>query len=409
MRLPKFLSIVTIGVVALAMAGCASADSSDAQGDADEPIIVGGAVGLTGILEPFDTPTWNGVKLFIDRQNEAGGIDGRKLEMVEADTTSDPQGSRLAALEVMDKGADITFHACNYDMGAPGGQAASAEGVIAWSLCAGNPLWGVQAIGPTAYTRGVLTYAEGDVDARFAAENLGTRAYVVCDTWLDFNIQVCDGFKDAAERYGIEIVQSTNINTMQDENVASLVTDISNADEVDVIFLAAGPPTSSAIVRQIRGAGVDVPLLMPSANYGRFWSEALPGVNDVYVSASAHTWGDTEGASGGDPRSEVNELVDAYIEEFGHNPDSTNFLEGYVAMEVLAEAIEATGTTDGLTLSKWIDEKGTFETALGTVTFSPELHSDPYREFAFVRYVDAWPTFVTMLAPEGEVDLRLGD
>ncbi|HWV57730.1 MAG TPA: ABC transporter substrate-binding protein [Longimicrobiales bacterium] len=408
MRTPKMLAAGATILAMLALAGCSGSAQAGGAEETDEPIVIGGAIGLTGLLQPFDGPTWNGVKLFVDRQNEKGGIDGRLLEIVEADTTSDPQGSRTATLEVLEKGADITFQNCNYDFGAAGGQAAVSQGVIAWSLCAGSPLWGVQGVGQMAYTRGPLTYAEGNVDARFASENFGPNAYVVCDTWLDYNIQVCEGFKDAAEEYGINIIATSDINTMQDENVAPLITDIRNTANLDFVLLAGGPPSSAAVVRQIRGAGVDVPLLLPSANYGRFWSESLPGINDVYVSASAHTWGNAEGEEfGGDPRDEVNELVQQYIETFGSNPDSTNFLEGYVGMEILAQAIEATGGTDGAALSAWIDEQGTFETALGTVTFSPELHSDPYREFVFIQYVDAWPTFVSLLAPAGEVDLHL--
>ncbi|WP_417509587.1 ABC transporter substrate-binding protein [Microbacterium sp.] len=407
MRTSKLLAAATAMAAMLALAGCAESGEAEPAAE-DAPIVIGGAIGLSGLLQPFDSPTWNGVKLFVDNQNQAGGIHGRMLEIVEADTTSTPQGSRTATLEVIDKGADVTFQNCNYDFGAPGGQAASSAGIIAWSLCAGSPLWGVEGVGQTAYTRGPLTYSEGNVDARFASENFGANAYVVCDTWLDYNIQVCEGFQDAAEEYGINIIGTSNINTMQDENVAPLITDIRNTADLDFVLLAGGPPTSAAIVRQLRGAGVDIPLLLPSANYGRFWSESLPGINNVFVSASAHTWGDVEGEeTGGDPRPEVNELVQQYIDTFGSNPDSTNFLEGYVGMEILAEAIEATGTTDGLELSAWIDEKGTFETVLGTVTFSPELHSDPLREFVFIEYVNAWPTFVTLLAPAGEVELHL--
>jgi branched-chain amino acid transport system substrate-binding protein len=373
-----------------------------------KPIVVAAAMAVTGQNAPFDGPPWNGVKFAIDDINAAGGINGQKITTIQSDTTSTVPGSRKATLGLLDRGGQLTFQTCNYDFGVSGATAASNAGVIAWSLCAASPKWGVQGIGPTAYTSGVVTYAEGNVDAKFASEKLGKKAFVLCDTWIDYGIQTCQGFKDAAKSYGVDIVDTANVNTSKNPNISAQLTKIKSSG-ADLIYWAATPPGSVAAIKQIRGAGIKLPIVMPTATYGLFWKKSLPKLNDVYMHGPAQVYGNKPGENfGGDPRPKVNALVKRYVDKFGQNPDHGNFLEGYASMQILAEAMKATGSTDGKKIAAWIDAHGPFDTVLGPKVFTPELHSDPKREFIFVRYRNTWPEYVATMSPSTDVDLHLG-
>ncbi|MEA2385716.1 MAG: branched-chain amino acid transport system substrate-binding protein [Solirubrobacteraceae bacterium] len=417
--------VAALVAAAFVVAACGSTGSSSSGGGSDggntknvqtaqdgkfaKPIVIAAAMGVTGLQAPFDNPPWNGVKFAIDDINKAGGINGQKLTTMTEDTKSTVPGARKATLGLLGRGAQLTFQTCNYDFGVSGGTAASNAGIIAWSLCAASPKWGVQGIGQTAYTSGVVTYAEGNVDAKFGSEKLGKKAFALCDTWIDYGIQTCQGFKDAAKSYGIDLVGTANVNTNKNPNISAQLTKIRSSG-ADFIYWAAAPPGAISSLKQIRGAGIKLPIVMPTASYGLFWKAALPHLNNVYMHGPAQVYGNKPGETngGGDPRPEVNALVKRYIDQFGKNPDHGNFLEGYASMQILAQAIKATGTTDGKKLSAWIDKHGQFDTVLGPKVFTPQLHSDPKREFVFVKYVNTWPEYAGTMSPSTPVDLHLG-
>jgi branched-chain amino acid transport system substrate-binding protein len=414
--------LVLVGLIAV-LAGCGSTGSAGSGGSTKggknvmtakngkfpKPIVIGGAIGVTGQQAPFDGPPWNGVKLAIQDINKAGGIDGQKVTTVQQDTTSTVPGARTATLGVLGRGAQLTFQTCNYDFGVAGGEAAAQAGVIAWSLCAASPKWGVQGIGQTAYTSGVVTYAEGAVDADFGVKNFGKNAYLICDTWIDYTLQTCQGFKDAVKEYGVNVVGDVSVNTTKNTNLSAQMTQLKNTKGVDFIYAPIVAPTGLTILKEIRAAGINLPIVSPTANYGRFWAAALPTMSNYYVDGPAQVYGNKPGELwGGDPRPAVNAIVERYVKQFGKNPDHGNFLEGYSSMMILAQAMKATGTTDGVTISHWIDKHGPFQTVLGPKVFTPTLHSDPKREFIFVKYTNAWPAYFSTLTPTKPVNLHLG-
>ena len=49
----------------------------------------------------------------------AGGIDGKPVKIVYADTKSDPAQGANAAIQVLEQGADMLVVSCDFDMGAP--------------------------------------------------------------------------------------------------------------------------------------------------------------------------------------------------------------------------------------------------------------------------------------------------
>jgi branched-chain amino acid transport system substrate-binding protein len=378
------------------------------NGKFDKPIVIGAALGKTGQQAPFDTPPWAGVNFAIQDINKAGGVLGQKITTVEQDSTSTVPGARTATLGVLQQGAMLTFQTCNYDLGVAGGQAANTAGVIAWTLCAASPKWGVQGIGPTAYTGAVLTWAEGNVGAKFSAKFLHKKkAFTFCDTWIDYSIQTCDGYKESAKQYGLTIAGSADMNTVKSQNVAQQITQLKGTKGVDIIYVASVPPFSIGVVKQIRGAGITLPIVSPTASYGVWWAKSAPHLNDYYIDGPAQVYGNKPGQmSGGDPRPAVNALVKRYIKKFGKNPDHGNFLEGYAATQILAQAMKAVKSTNGTEIANWIDGHGTFQTVLGPRTFTSTLHSSPNRPFIWVKYTNTWPSYVTTMTP-GKVNLHL--
>jgi branched-chain amino acid transport system substrate-binding protein len=151
-------------------------------------------------------------------------------------------------------------------------------------------------------------------------------------------------------------------------------------------------PGGSSALRQIRGAGIDLPIFGTSSFDGDYWIEAVPDLSDFHYPAPLSQWGDPTD----------NPLVDAVIERTGEPPDVfTYLLHDYSAMYILKAAIEqAGGATDGdslkAVLDTWVDEP----TPTGPTTYTPECHIPLDRPFGVVEIEDGVRRYLGDFQPE---------
>jgi branched-chain amino acid transport system substrate-binding protein len=76
-------------MVALLLAACGGGDEGgDNKAGGGEPIRVGALTSLTGNFTPWGVQVRGGMQLAVNELNQAGGVDGRKLELVVADDQS---------------------------------------------------------------------------------------------------------------------------------------------------------------------------------------------------------------------------------------------------------------------------------------------------------------------------------
>ncbi len=73
------------------------------------------------------------------RHQRQGGLLGRKIKAVFADTRSDRAEGAKAGPEVLRQGADVVFGTCDYDFGAPALLQAQKAGKVSIFLCAEDP------------------------------------------------------------------------------------------------------------------------------------------------------------------------------------------------------------------------------------------------------------------------------
>ncbi|NUR87537.1 MAG: ABC transporter substrate-binding protein [Nonomuraea sp.] len=76
-------------------------------GGTDGPIKVGSINGITGLFQTPEVP--QAVKAVFDEVNAAGGINGRKLELISKDDAMNPQRSTEAARELIDSEDVVAF------------------------------------------------------------------------------------------------------------------------------------------------------------------------------------------------------------------------------------------------------------------------------------------------------------
>src|SRR5581483_4757797 len=128
------VALVMFAVAAL-LAACGGADQSHTEGAERGPITIGAVIAETGVMSQYDLPAMETVKFAIEDINAHGGIDGRKLELMERDYKSDRSLAPTVTREVIDAGADVLIVTCDFDFASPAALVAQEDNIASFSLC----------------------------------------------------------------------------------------------------------------------------------------------------------------------------------------------------------------------------------------------------------------------------------
>jgi branched-chain amino acid transport system substrate-binding protein len=395
-------AVVAASVSMLVLAACSKApeeSGSDGDQEGSDVLIVGAAVAESGVAAPFDQPSLNSFKLGIADLNEAGGIDGREVRLIEGDTQSDIAKAPGVAEDLIAQGAEILLVTCDFDLGAPAANVAQREGLVSISLCTGSPKFGVQGVGDKAYTLKASVGTEAAVLATFAKQQGWEEVSVLLDDSLSVTTGLCAGFEKFFPELGGTIVTNERVD-QAGANFSTQVSEIASA-KPDAVLLCSYPPGGTSVIRALRGAGVDQPILSGNTFNGRFWVEAVPDISDVFVVSSVSTYGD-------DPNQDVNDFAARYIEEYGEEPTTTQAVIGYAISQVIAEAVETAGSSDGDAVRDALDSLEGFETLNGPITFTSEAHIPLGAPLAILEFSNGEPRYLETVSPEVEVTLTDG-
>ncbi|MCX6432558.1 MAG: ABC transporter substrate-binding protein, partial [Actinobacteria bacterium] len=166
------------------------------------------AIAQSGFVVPYDQPPAQAFEMYIDKVNEAGGVLGRQIKLVYSDTRSDLKAGKTAAQDVLSQGAEFLVVTCDYDYGGAAAREADDKGIISQSLCASAPQFGVQGIGPYAFTPSWGAPTQGGVAGEWAVSKGWKKAFVLCDSSLASTKAACDYFTDAFKHNGGTIAGS---------------------------------------------------------------------------------------------------------------------------------------------------------------------------------------------------------
>lgn len=336
---------------------------------AADDLVLGFSVALTGGMAAYDGDSSKMAKLWIDQQNAKGGLLGKQIKAVDADTKSDRAEGAKAGLEVVRAGAVLAFATCDYDFGAPAALQVQRAGIISVFLCAEDPKAGVRGVGPLSFTSSAAAQLQGATMAEWGYEKKGYRnAYVLLDDAIEYDKSVCAGFDWAFPKKGGKISGRDTFKS-GDASIASQVTRLANAirdDRIDSVMLCTFQPGGASAVRQLRAAGITVPILNGSSMDGSYWLAAVPDLGNFYIA--------TQAAVVGDPHPEVTAVTEAFKAKYGAVPASQYAYPIYAFMQLWGRAVTEAGTTDGKAVVKVLETYKDQPTILGPRTFTHALH-----------------------------------
>jgi branched-chain amino acid transport system substrate-binding protein len=374
MAMRRALAFTTFGTAAAALAAATVVvATASAQPAASKPIVIGIATAQTGFLSAYDKPSVAGAMIAVNDINKAGGVLGRQLKVVTADTKSDINLGAQAGLSVISKGADVMLVTLDFNYGGPAARTAQSHGMVAMSIGASSPKFGVAGIGPLAYTIGSNGDVEAYAEAEWAYQKKHWRsAYLLLDDTTDANRTQCSSFATRWKELGGTIAgQDTFKNS--DPSVAPQITRIKGLSKApDVIELCSFPPGGAVATQQIRQQGVNAPIIGNDAFDGDYWyTKTIPTLSNFYYNESSSIFGN-------DPDPKVNAFWKKYTQVTHAKPQVSFGAFGYTAVQALALAIKRAGSTKGTAVAAQLD-KFKSEKLLLPTTFTKTLHIDTHR------------------------------
>ncbi len=319
----------------VALTFASSCERSPQEGSPDTSTIKIGYLGdLSGPTFNFGESGKNGVLLAAAEINQAGGINGRRIDVV----IEDDQGSPERAATVANKLVHLDNVVALIAGGASGsslaaGPNAQAAQVPMISPSSTNPA--VTQIGDYIFRACFLDAFQGEVMARFAVKSLNAKKAAIM---LDYNSPYSRGLTEFFElsftKLGGQVVSKQSY-TQGDSDFRGQLSELKGT-EPDVIYLPGYYGDVAIIAKQARQLGLTQPLLGGDGwDAPELWSLAGDSINGSYISNHY---------SVEDPSPAIQKFVQNYRMQSGNLMPDAHAALAYDAMRFLAEAIQRAGT-----------------------------------------------------------------
>ena len=355
----------------LALAGCA-ADAAAPVETTDEPILIGGTLGLTGIYSGPSAGYEIAYQYWADQVNAAGGIMGRQVELKLYDDESNPTVAQQLYQQLINEDeVDILL--------AP------------YTTAVGG------AVVPITERAGMLM-----VNAGFVAKELHGSADLMVSTWpyqeSEYPLPLFEYFDtlpDDEKPKTLAVVAAQNPFTLvalNGVNGEGGVLDFAEERGIEVVVSEEYDQTAtdlSSLVQRVKQSGADAFVALSLPNDAALIAKTVYQNDykpDFYCQCGSQVttlpnWPDlgdaglnvfaTTSAWATQDHTGLAELNEHMLGELGVPVLPAYAAAGYAAGQVIQQAIEATQSLDAETLREYIGEN-TFDTTVGKISYNED-------------------------------------
>jgi branched-chain amino acid transport system substrate-binding protein len=341
---------------ALVLASCARKSDT---------IKVGEYASLTGKEAGFGQASHKGLTLAIEEINAAGGVLGKKIELVTADNQTKPGESATAAKKLIARDKVVALLGeVSSGRSLEAAPVAQAAHIPMIAPAATNPK--VTEVGDYIFRVCFIDPFQGKVMARFAHDDLKAKKVAVLFSVSNaYSVGLANFFRDTFKAEGGEIVADKSFSE-GDKDFRAQLTAVKAAN-AEAIFVPSYYTEGALIVRQARDLGITVPIFG-----GDGWE--APQLLEIGGAAMEGAFYSTHfSPENSDPV--VQEFVKKYRARWDNEtPDAFSAL-AYDMGYVLADAIKRAGTTDGPKLRDAIAATKDFPGVTGHTTIGPDRNA----------------------------------
>lgn len=310
-----------------------STDDANASGDA-ETIKIGMLAPLTGEVAEYGVAVANGVRLYVEEYNAAGGMNGKQIELVEYDEEGDSAKAVTGYNSLVDQGVaaiigDVTTGPTvavvveSQQDNMPMITASATAAAVTVDPDSG-------AVYENMFRSCFIDPFQGEKMATFAYEELGAKtAAILYNTGIDYSVGLTEAFEAKAAELGLEVVA---VESYADGAVdfTSQLTNIA-AKAPDVLFVPDYYSVIALIATQADAAGVTATMLGADG-----WDTVLQVVEDASLLEGAYY---CAGYSKNDTTEAVQDFIAAYEAKYGSTPNMFA-AQAYDAAAILFAALE---------------------------------------------------------------------
>jgi len=370
-------------ITGLILTGC-NKPSGGAGGDT---IPVGEFASLTGKEAAFGNSSHKGTALAVKDLNAAGGVLGKKFNLVTEDTRSTPGESATVVKKLISRDKVIAVL----------GEVASGRSLEGASICQPNkiPMISPSSTKPEVTEKGDYIFRvcfidpfQGKVLATFADQTLKVKnVALLVDVATPYSVGLASNFKETFEKLGGKIIIEQKFSS-GDKDFKAQLTAI-KAVNPEAIFAPCYYTEAGLIARQARELGITVPVFG-----GDGWE--APELLEIGGKAMEGTYYSTH-YSAEDQSPKVQEFVKKYRADYnGETPDAMAAL-GYDSAMVLADAIKRAGTTEEPKLRDAIAATKEFEGVTGKTTL--DEHRNATKPAVIITVKDGKFKYVQTINP----------
>ncbi len=389
MRLLAKLSPLLLISALVLLGGCGSGgkpDEASSPSGLPQEIVIGAAIGKTGYMAPFDAAI-AALEQLVSETNARGGIDGHKLRVIQADTRSDPQQAVVAVQKVIEEGADVLFFTGEALTAAAGSPLAEEHDKLNFSILQ-EPGFGPPTSGHLSFSSNPSLLSEVSAAASFFHDKGIEHPFLFRDTTIIYGKAACSGFQQSWEELGGEIAGSVDFENT-DASISSQIGKLKGSD-ADAVVMCSYPPGGAAAIKQIRAAGVQLPIYGPTSFDGLYWLKGIPNTENIYFTSNGSSY---------DPPNKATAKLLEHLRKDGIDTDiATNLLAWYAGGQLIIDSIEETHSVDGGVLAAALEAKP-HNTILGKMAYSADSH---YTNRTWPIYVlsNGKPKLVSMVKPK---------
>lgn len=364
MKTSKWVALVLAAVMALSL--CVPAL-------AEETIKIGGIGPLTGGAAMYGIPIRNGAQLYIDQLNEAGGINGAKVEFVWEDDAGKNEQAQKLYYDFYDDGFAAILGPVLTDQCNVVGMLADEDGIP--MVTPSGTAFDITSGKNYVYRSCFIDEFQGYVMANYAAEIGYKNVAILYGADSAYSMGLVAAFEAQAAAKELNIVAKEAAN-FTDIDFKAQLTNIKNAAP-DAVFLPYYGDAMALILPQAKEVGLETIYLGADGT-----ANVVENIADKSLLTSV-VYSD-HFAFDSDDESVVN-FVNSYTEKYGEKPEISFAATGYDAALVICEAIKVAGTTDHDALNEAI-KNITVEGVSGIISF--DENNNPVKS-AFIMGFDA--------------------
>ncbi|MCI0406005.1 MAG: ABC transporter substrate-binding protein [candidate division Zixibacteria bacterium] len=328
----------------------------------EDVIKIGEYGGLTGSTATFGISTKNGIDMATEEINAAGGLLGKKVQVIVEDDRSlaEEAASAVKKLVTQDKVVAVL------------GEVASTRSLAGAPICQENniPMVTPSSTNPKVTEVGNYIFRvcfidpfQGEAMAKFAFDNLKVKkAAILKDGKSDYSVGLGQYFAETFQKLGGQIVADESY-FEGDQDFKAQLTSI-KGKRPEAIFIPGYYTEVGLIARQARELGLNIPLLggdgWDSPKLTEIATLKKPGdaLKDCYF--SNHYAAD-------DPNPVIQDYIKKYKAKYGEVPDAMAVL-GYDAAHILYDAIKRAGSTEGAKVRDALAQTRDFPGVAGQTT-----------------------------------------